>query len=195
MTGPVYPEALGEIGISCQTPGEHDRERIDNIIFTELVKGVLTEESRLFFNAVIRKMKDHGCDAVVLGCTEIPLLVNPDDCPHFQAAEPWAEPLGDYLERGKRSCPDGFNRAITALALFEGRLWLGYGDATRNLGTPALIEFRYFPRPEDPQAVAARVLAEGQGVRVSRRGTKGKQRRYNFFRITRRTTVLRSTNT
>ncbi len=82
----------------------------------------------------------------------------------FRAAEPWAEPIRDYLARGERSFPDGFNRAITALTVFEGRLWLGYGDATRNLGTPAPVEFRYFSRPEDPQAVAARVLAEGQGA-------------------------------
>jgi len=81
MTGHVYPEALKEVGISCQPPKEHDRERIDTIIFTELVNGILTEESRLYFNAVIQKMKDRGCDAVVLGCTEIPLIVDPNDCP------------------------------------------------------------------------------------------------------------------
>lgn len=81
MTGPVYPEVLKEVGISCQVPEEHDRERIDSIIFTELVNGILTEASRLYFHAVIRKMKERGCDAVVLGCTEIPLLVASNDCP------------------------------------------------------------------------------------------------------------------
>jgi len=81
MTGPVYPEALKKGDISCQVPEESDRERIDSIIFTELVNGVLREESRLYFNTVIQKMKDRGCDAVVLGCTEIPLLVDPNDCP------------------------------------------------------------------------------------------------------------------
>ena len=81
MTGPVYPEALSELGISCEVPEEGDRERVDSIIFTELINGVLTEESRLYFNTVIQGMKDRGCDAVVLGCTEIPLLVDPNDCP------------------------------------------------------------------------------------------------------------------
>ncbi|MBN2126231.1 MAG: amino acid racemase [Deltaproteobacteria bacterium] len=81
MTGPVYPEALKEVGISCRIPEEHDRERIDSIIFTELVNGIITEKSRRYFNEVIQKMKDRGCDAVVLGCTEIPLLVDPNDCP------------------------------------------------------------------------------------------------------------------
>ena len=81
MTGPVYPETLGRFDIDCRIPGAADRERIDEIIFRELVNGVFPEESRLYFNSVIRKLKDQGCDGVVLGCTEIPLLVDPDDCP------------------------------------------------------------------------------------------------------------------
>lgn len=81
MTGPVYPDRLGRFGVSVQIPDEMDRERINTIIFRELVNGVLTEESRLYFNTVIGKMKDRGCDGVVLGCTEIPLLVDPNDCP------------------------------------------------------------------------------------------------------------------
>jgi aspartate racemase len=81
MTGPVYPEALRAFDITCRIPEAPDRERIDTIIFKELVNGVLTEQSRLYFNSVIQKMKNSGCDAVVLGCTEIPLLVRPDDCP------------------------------------------------------------------------------------------------------------------
>lgn len=81
MTGPVYPEALRKLGIECRIPDESDRERIDEIIFRELVNGIFTEESRRYFNDVIQEMKDQGCDAVVLGCTEIPLIVRPDDCP------------------------------------------------------------------------------------------------------------------
>ncbi len=81
MTGPVYPETLKEFNIAGQIPDESDRERIDEIIFKELVNGVFTEKSRLYFNEVIEKLKNRGCDAAVLGCTEIPLLVDPDDCP------------------------------------------------------------------------------------------------------------------
>jgi aspartate racemase len=81
MTGPVYPEALEAVGIACEIPGAHDRERIDEIIFTELVYGRTPEPSRLYFNEVIAQLKSCGCDAAVLGCTEIPLLVDPDDCP------------------------------------------------------------------------------------------------------------------
>ena len=81
MTGPVYPRALVKSGISCEIPDEGDRETIDQIIFGELTSGVIREESRLRFNAIVQRLKDRGCDAVVLGCTEIPLLVRPEDCP------------------------------------------------------------------------------------------------------------------
>ena len=81
MTGPVYSETLKKFDISCKIPDLADRERIDEIIFTQLVYGNFPEESRLYFNEVIQKLKDKSCDAVVLGCTEIPLIVKPDDCP------------------------------------------------------------------------------------------------------------------
>jgi aspartate racemase len=81
MTGPVYPAALQRFGLACRIPAEPDRERIDTIIFKELVNGVFREESRLYFNQVIGGLKAQGCDGVVLGCTEIPLLVDPADCP------------------------------------------------------------------------------------------------------------------
>ena len=80
MTGPVYPDSLWKFGIHCQIPKEEQREKIDNIIFGELVNGVFSEESRLYFNNVIEELRQTGCDAVVLGCTEIPLLVEPKDC-------------------------------------------------------------------------------------------------------------------
>jgi aspartate racemase len=81
MTGPVYPNTLEKYDIAGHIPDENDREHIDAIIFKELVNGVFTEESRLYFNDVIEKLKDRGCDAAILGCTEIPLIVDPDDCP------------------------------------------------------------------------------------------------------------------
>jgi aspartate racemase len=81
MEGPVYPLALEEYGIRSEIPVEADRERINRIIFKELVNGVFLEESRLYFNEVTDKLKGRGCDAVVLGCTEIPLIVRADDSP------------------------------------------------------------------------------------------------------------------
>ena len=81
MEGPVYPEALERFGIGREIPGEEERGRINDIIFKELVNGVFREDSRLYLNEVSDRLGARGCDAVVLGCTEIPLLVRPDDAP------------------------------------------------------------------------------------------------------------------
>lgn len=81
MTGPVYSSILGAKNIGHEIPDADDRKKIDAIIFFELVNGIFSQSSRLYFNEVFQKFKDKGCEAVVLGCTEIPLLVDPDDCP------------------------------------------------------------------------------------------------------------------
>jgi aspartate racemase len=81
MEGPVYTEALEEFRIDSEIPDQTDREKINEIIFKQLVNGIFPETSRLFFNEVAGKLKARGCDAVVLGCTEIPLIVRPDDTP------------------------------------------------------------------------------------------------------------------
>lgn len=81
MTGPVYPRALQTAGLSHEIPDEQARERIDHIIFSELVNGHFLEPSRSCFYDVISRFRDQGCDAVVLGCTEIPLIVEPDRSP------------------------------------------------------------------------------------------------------------------
>ena len=77
----VYPEALAGFKIQSEIPDQVDREKINEIIFKELVNGIFLETSRLYFNEVAEKLKSRGCDAVVLGCTEIPLIVRPDDAP------------------------------------------------------------------------------------------------------------------
>jgi aspartate racemase len=81
MTGPVYSEVLERFGIACEIPDAGARDRIDEIIFKELVNAVFPEKSRLYFNEVMEVMKMKGCDAAVLACTEIPLIVDPDDAP------------------------------------------------------------------------------------------------------------------
>ena len=81
MTGPVYKEALALCGIKQLIPEESVRQQIDRIIFDELVYGVFTDDSRQYFNQVIGQMKAAGATAVVLGCTEIPLLVRPEESP------------------------------------------------------------------------------------------------------------------
>ena len=81
MTGPVYPEAFEKEGIRISTPSSADQKLVDDIIFDELVNGEFTEISRVRYNEVIERLRLRGCDSVILGCTEIPLLVRPEDCP------------------------------------------------------------------------------------------------------------------
>jgi aspartate racemase len=79
MEGPVYPEKLREGGLGYRVPDAQEREEINRIIFDELVYGKFTPAALSFFQQVITRLKNEGCDAVVLGCTEIPLLVRPED--------------------------------------------------------------------------------------------------------------------
>ena len=81
MEGPVYREALARAGLAMQIPDEPERLRINQIIFSELVYGRIRTESRAYFNQVMARMKSAGCDAAVLGCTEIPLLVDTATAP------------------------------------------------------------------------------------------------------------------
>ena len=81
MEGPVYPEALKAAGLDYRMPGPAKREKINQIIMSELVHGQFLPKSRAYFAEVIRGLKDEGCDAVVLGCTEIPLLIDEESSP------------------------------------------------------------------------------------------------------------------
>jgi aspartate racemase len=81
MESTVYPTALAKYNLTCETPASDDQAEINRIIFKQLVNGVFSEESRIYFNEVMEKLKRRGCDAAILGCTEIPLLVRPDDVP------------------------------------------------------------------------------------------------------------------
>jgi aspartate racemase len=81
MEGPVYRDALKNAGIEFRAPKTEQRERINQIIFDELVNGQFLPRSLAYFVEGIRGMKDEGCDAVVLGCTEIPLLVTSEASP------------------------------------------------------------------------------------------------------------------
>jgi aspartate racemase len=74
MDGPVYAKELVR-------PGAAEREEINRIIMDELVCGEFKPEAVAYFQRVFQRMKDEGCDAVVLGCTEIPLIMNDANSP------------------------------------------------------------------------------------------------------------------
>ena len=77
----VYPEKLEERGLEYMLPDAEERAEINRIIFEELVCGVFKPEAVKYFQRVIGGMKERGCDAVVLGCTEIPLIMNNENSP------------------------------------------------------------------------------------------------------------------
>jgi aspartate racemase len=81
MEGPVYPPKLKAAGIAHAIPELAQRVRINSIIFDELVNSRFLPESLKYFQEVINDLKNNGCDAVALSCTEIPLLVSDSNSP------------------------------------------------------------------------------------------------------------------
>jgi aspartate racemase len=81
MEGPVYPAALRAAGIDHRIPGLEQRQRLNQIIFDELVNGQFLPRSLAEYVEVIGSLQAEGCDAVALACTEIPLLVTPEISP------------------------------------------------------------------------------------------------------------------
>jgi aspartate racemase len=78
----VYPDRLATRAIAMVRPRDAEREEINRIIMDELVRGVFKPEAIAYFQQVIARMRDEdGCDAVVLGCTEIPLLLDDSNSP------------------------------------------------------------------------------------------------------------------
>ena len=77
----VYPEKLEARSVGYSRPDPQERHELDRIIMDELVYGVFKAESVAYFQAVIGRMKGAGCDAVVLGCTEIPLIIGDANSP------------------------------------------------------------------------------------------------------------------
>jgi aspartate racemase len=71
----VYPEKLGARGLEWAVPSQAESIELNRIIMEELVCGVRKSEAVAYTQRVIRRLQDLGCDAVVLGCTELPLII------------------------------------------------------------------------------------------------------------------------
>jgi aspartate racemase len=81
MEGPVYPSKLEPAGIEYRIPDAQHRQRINHIIYEQLVYARLLPASLAYFQDVIRDLAADGCDGVALACTEIPLLISDADSP------------------------------------------------------------------------------------------------------------------
>ncbi|MES2243115.1 MAG: amino acid racemase [Pseudomonadota bacterium] len=77
----VYPDKLVARGLQYLRPNDAERDELGRIIMDELVCGIFRPEAVASFQRVMERMKSEGCDAVVLGCTEIPLIINDGNAP------------------------------------------------------------------------------------------------------------------
>ncbi len=72
----VYPEKIECLGLTWERPSNEEINEVGRIIMEELVYGIFKPESVIYFQEVISSLKDKGCDAIILGCTEIPLIID-----------------------------------------------------------------------------------------------------------------------
>ena len=81
MEDNFFKDKLSEEQIGALIPHMDDREFIHGSIFDELGQGIFTQETRQRYIAIINKLVEQGAEGIIFGCTEIPLLIKPEDCP------------------------------------------------------------------------------------------------------------------
>ncbi|MEP6897881.1 MAG: amino acid racemase [Rhodanobacter sp.] len=81
VSSEVYPEKLAALGLDCVRPSDVERDKIGRLIMEELVYGISRPGTVEYFQGVIENLKRDDCDAVILGCTEIPLIINDTNSP------------------------------------------------------------------------------------------------------------------
>ena len=81
MTGPVYERALAQRGLERITPDEPVREQLNNAIFDELCQSIFNAETTQLFVNAIEDLQARGAECVILGCTEIPLIITETNSP------------------------------------------------------------------------------------------------------------------
>ncbi|MES2018369.1 MAG: amino acid racemase [Pseudomonadota bacterium] len=110
MSGSFYHDSLAARGIAVLTPHAQDQDILHDIIYSELVHNRITEKSRDTFLRIMSDLQQKGAEGIILGCTEIPLLITQDDSPipvfnttliHCEAAVAYAM----QVERGTAAAP------------------------------------------------------------------------------------------
>jgi aspartate racemase len=74
-----FQESLKEYGIDAITPDAEDREYVNKVVFDELIYGKISDASREEYKRIIAKLVEKGAQGIILGCTEIPMLIKPED--------------------------------------------------------------------------------------------------------------------
>ena len=98
MEKSYYGETLGRYGVDLLVPSEMERDVVDRVIFEELCKGLFKEESRKTYIDIISRLQARGAEGIILGCTEIPLLIKQSDVaiPVFDTTFIHATAAADY---------------------------------------------------------------------------------------------------
>lgn len=100
MEAPFYRDRFASHGIDVVTPGAEDRKAVDTIIFDELTNGIVREESKELYLSVVDALITKGADGLVLGCTEIDMLVEQCDRPSI----PMFDTTALHTERAIKRC-------------------------------------------------------------------------------------------
>lgn len=107
MEQPFYRERLARYGIECVTPGEDERREVHRIIFEELCKGQFKDSSRRALQEIIKGLGQAGAQGVILGCTELPLILQQEHCglPSFDTTVLHALAAVDFSLQGSAAVP------------------------------------------------------------------------------------------
>ena len=95
MRDTFHTDRIAQHGLTVTVPEADEQQVVHDVIYDELVHGIVRDESRASYQRIVEALVDRGAQGVILGCTEIELLIGPDDCPvpafpttrlHVQAA-------------------------------------------------------------------------------------------------------------
>ena len=99
MEADFYRDRFADHGLDTVVPGADDRAAVDRVIFDELVHGEVRDDSRELYREVVADLRAEGAQAVVLGCTEIEMLIGPDD-----VSLPVFDTTAHHVERAVELC-------------------------------------------------------------------------------------------
>lgn len=94
-----YPSILGQGGIDVLLPNFEDRQMIDRSIFDELGRNIFRPETKVVYQEAIQRLVDAGAEGIIMACTEIPLLLSPDEVPvpSFDTVAIHSHAAADYI--------------------------------------------------------------------------------------------------
>ncbi len=163
----VYPEVLAARGFDYLRPTAAERDETNRIIMEELVYDKFQPDSVAYFQRVIARMKDDGCDAVILGCTEIPLIISDANC---TAADPRFHAVACACCVAASGARHGGRRLGAGPSFFirHGRAWHDHPRVSRNRRVSAPSKLVDGRTKSDHDGVRAALAKEERALSRSR---------------------------